>query len=73
MTDFGTPEERAVALHVALACKELNKAISCATAIGVNCRIVELNGSFEDPSELMVERMERRQMILPAALDGVTV
>lgn len=65
MSDFGTEEERAAALKVAEACKALNDAIWHAGYIGVNVKVVDLADSWDDHSNLRVERMERRTMILP--------
>lgn len=65
MTDFGTPEERALALRVCDACTALNNAIRSAQNIGVNVKVVDLAGTWDEPSKLQVERMERRVMILP--------
>jgi len=66
MTDLGTPEERAIALRVAEACKELNTAIWEAAHIGVNVKIIDLADKWDDQSNLQVYRMERRTTILPS-------
>jgi hypothetical protein len=70
MTDFGNSEERAVALRVALACKELNEAISQAQHLGVYVKVVDIAADVHE-SNLQVRTMERRTMILPTALEGV--
>jgi hypothetical protein len=70
MMDFGNTEERQAALRIAVACKELNSAIADASNLGVNVKIVDLAKHWDDPSQLQVDRMERRTMILPTALDG---
>jgi hypothetical protein len=71
MTDFGTPEERAAALRVCEACKALNDALSDAGRAGVNIKIIDLNKSWDDPTRLRIERMERRVPILPTALSAI--
>jgi hypothetical protein len=68
-TDFGNSEERAVALRVALACKELNEAISHAQHIGIFVKVADLAADCHE-SNLQVRIMERRTMILPTALEG---
>ena len=70
MTDFGTDEERDAALRVAEACKALNNAIWHASYIGVNVKIVDLSESWDDPTNLRIERMERRTVILPTAVSA---
>lgn len=63
---YGTAAERQAALRVVKACQELNSAIFDAAYAGVNVRVVDLNESWDDHSNLEVHRMERRTMILPA-------
>jgi hypothetical protein len=63
---YGTVEERRAASKVADACKALNTAISEANFIGVNCKITDIAEDWDTPSNLIVHRMERRMMILPA-------
>jgi hypothetical protein len=63
---YGNQEERQAALRVAEACQVLNKAIWDANFIGVNVKVVDLAESWDDPSNLRVERIERRAIILPA-------
>jgi hypothetical protein len=70
--DFGNPQEKAVALRVACACAELNKAIFDANFIGVNVKIVDLAENWDSHSNLQVHRMERRVMILPAEKESAT-
>lgn len=66
MTDFGTPEERSVALRVAVACKELNAAISSAHNIGVFVRVADISAAQHE-SHLTIRCMERRTTILPTS------
>lgn len=66
MVDFGTQTEREDALRIALACKELNAAVDAASFF---VRVIDLN--HDDPrkkSEMLIDCMERRTMILPAAV-----
>lgn len=68
MTDFGTPEERADALRIALACKELNSAIDAAAFF---VRVIDLRQNEpEKRSQMQVDCMERRVMILPTLGSG---
>lgn len=64
MSDFGNPEERALALRVAVACKELNSAISAARHLGVFIKVADLSAAHHE-SNLTIRTMERRTMILP--------
>jgi hypothetical protein len=70
MRDFGTPDERAAALRVAEACQALNNAISDASHVGVNVKIVDLEEDWDSPSRFQIHRMERRTMILPTPPGG---
>lgn len=65
---FGTPEERDAALKVCEATKALNSAIWEAHHIGVNVKIIDIREEWDDPTELQIQRMERRVKILPSAL-----
>ena len=71
MTDFGNPEERAAALRVALAAKELNSAVNDASALRLTVEIDILHtdqiGRPRNP--LIQVGIERRTMILPTALE----
>lgn len=69
MTDFGTAEERAVALRVALAAKELNRAISDAASLRLSVKINVLTG-HKTACPIVQVGMERRTMILPTALQA---
>jgi hypothetical protein len=65
MTDFGTVEERAVALRVALAAKEFNLRASEAYCLGLT---VDVEVSKSDSPTLQIG-IERRTMILPTTLE----
>jgi hypothetical protein len=67
LSDFGTADERAVALRVCEACIALNKAVSDAACIDVNVKIVDTQESWDDQSILRIARMERRTTIVPTS------
>jgi hypothetical protein len=72
--DFGNPEERAVALRVALAAKELNSAMLDAARIGISIDVEVLSGNGIEslsPLPIVMIGMERRTMILPAERGAV--
>jgi hypothetical protein len=73
MTDFGSVDERAAALRVALAAKELNSAVCDAARLGVTVDITVLTidefGRRTGYPFVQVG-MERRTMILPTKLEG---
>jgi hypothetical protein len=69
VTDFGNPEERAVALRVALAARDLNLAICDARCLGVSVDVAVVTGHPTSPPIVQVG-MERRVMIVPTALEA---
>ena len=65
MVDFGTPEERDDALLIALACKKLNEVIERAPFF---VRVIDDHAGNPDvSSQMRIEVMERRTMILPSS------